>query len=215
MRHRLTLLVTGLLCVALATGCTTVSQGEPAPVTTTTTDTTDTTDPSETGDPGGDLPTDGAPAVTDPLDTATFQQDPCRALTADQSTQLNVGSSGKSRDGALGNGCEWANADTLGSTIIDFLDKDPRGLSAVYQANKQGKWAYFEELSPIEGFPAVARDLVDDRDKGQCAIVVGVSDKVAFSLFLYLSRANTGQKDPCEVASQVAGMALQTMKQGG
>ena len=200
--------------MALTAGCTTVSQGEPAPATTGTTETTTQSPPSETDDPAEELPTDGAPAVTDPLDTTAFQANPCTALTAAQSTELNVGSSGKPGEEALGNVCTWANLETGGMAILAFLDKDPRGLSAVYRADKEGKWAYFEELSPIEGFPAVARDLTDDREKGTCSIVVGVSDKIAFSLFLQLSLANSGQKDPCDTASLVAGDALQTMKQG-
>jgi Protein of unknown function (DUF3558) len=207
-------LVLGLLCTALVAGCTTVSQGEPGPATTGPAATTES-QPSETDNPAEELPTDGAPAVNDPLDTSTFQQDPCGALTPSQSTELNVGSSGKPDEEALGKVCTWQNPETGGMAILAFLDKDPRGLSAVYHADKEGKWAYFDELPPVEGFPAVARGLTDERKKGGCSIVVGVSDEIAFSLFLQLSLANSGQKDPCDTAILVAGKALQTMKQGG
>lgn len=215
MRSRSTRLAAGLLVVLLSAGCTTTSQGEPGPAT----DQPETTEPtgsSGTDQPDeGDLPSDGAPPVENPLDTTTFQQDPCLSLTAAQTKELNVPTSGKPYEEVLGNGCEWRNDETRGKTNVVFLDRDPRGLSALYKANKAGKWAYFEELSPIDGYPAITRDVVDDRDIGNCTVIVGVSDEIAFATILQLSEANVGKKDPCEVGVQVAGMALQTMKQGG
>ncbi len=217
MRFRLMSAVLGLLSVVLLSGCTTTSQGEPGAATTGTagTATTGSTPDSPTGDPNGDLPTDGAPDVSNPLDTTAFQEDPCKALTASQTQGLNVPSTGEQYDDSLGNGCKWTNAETHGETIIGFLDKDPRGLSAVYKANEQGKWAYFEELSPVEGYPAVARSQSDERADGYCSVVIGASNEVAFDVYLRLSQANIGNRNPCEVATQVAGMALQTMKKGG
>ena len=202
------------LCIAaLVAGCTRTDQGEPAPA---TTDPPTESVPSTTSEePDEDLPTDGAPTVPDPLDTSTFQEEPCRSLTSAQSQELNVGTAGKQSEDVLGNACEWSNAETHGAAIISFLDKDPRGLSALYKADKAGKWAYFEELSPIEGFPAIARAVADDRADGTCSIVVGTSDEIAFDVSLVLSLANRGKKDSCDVAAQVAGMALQTMRQGG
>jgi len=214
MGARSTALVVSLLSL-LTVGCTTTSAGEPGPDATSETQTINPTSTVETADPGEDLPTDGAPTVPDPLDTTAFQQDPCRALTPDQSQELNVGSSGEPYEEVLGNGCEWRNTESKGRTKLAFLDRDPRGLSALYRANKAGKWAYFEELPPIEGYPAIVRGIVDDRDRGSCTVVVGVSDEIAFATILELSPANVGKKDPCEVGAQVAGMALQNMKQGG
>jgi hypothetical protein len=114
----------------------------------------------------------------------------------------------------LGNACEWNNPNGTGSATIHFSDKDPRGLSAVYQANEDGKYAYFDVLPPIEGYPAVASDVIDDRDGGRCIVAVGVSDEVTFEALITLSLENIGNKDPCQSAAMVAGMALQTMKKG-
>jgi uncharacterized protein DUF3558 len=215
MLSRSTRLAVSLLALLLSAACTTTSQGEPGPATDHP-QTTGPTDSSPTDQPGeDDLPSDGAPEVSNPLDTTTFQQDPCRALTPAQTKELNVPTSGKPYDEVLGNGCEWRNDETRGKTDVVFLDRDPRGLSALYKANKAGKWAYFEELSPIDGYPAITRDVVDDRDIGNCTVIVGVSDEIAFATILQLSEANVGKKDPCEVGAQVAGMALQTMTQGG
>jgi hypothetical protein len=41
-----------------------------------------------------------------------------------------------------------------------------------------------------------------------------VADDMAFESIVQLSQANVGKKDPCEVAVEVAGLALQTMKAG-
>jgi hypothetical protein len=209
MTVRRVLLVT--LLSALAAGCTTESAGDAAPAT--TRPATDSTSRSSDVTNADDLPTDGAPKVGDPLDTTAFQKDPCRALTPAQSEGLNVGAAGQSNDGPLGKGCEWSNQETRGKTNVVFLDKDPRGLSAEYKVAE--KFAYFDELEPIDGYPAIARDGVDDRPRGYCTVVVGVSNEIAFETNLQLSLENVGKKDPCEVAAEVAGMALQTMKQGG
>lgn len=209
MTTRLTQLLTTILCCALVAGCTTTSAGNATPVGTAPSSPESAS--SEVA-PADELPTDGAPAVDDPLDTSAFQRDPCRALSRQQSEELNVGTAGKPNDGPLGKGCEWSNQNTRGKTMVVFLDKDPRGLSAEYRA--ADRFAYFEELSPIEGYPAVARDGVDDRARGFCTIVVGVSNEIAFETNLQLSRDNVGKREPCGVAAEVAGMALQTMKQG-
>ncbi len=42
----------------------------------------------------------------------------------------------------------------MAATDIRMHDKNPRGLSVTYAADKQGKWAYFEPLFPIEGLSA-------------------------------------------------------------
>lgn len=96
---------------------------------------------------------------------------------------------------------------------INFLVDDPRGLSPEYDANRKGKWEFFEELPDIEGYPAITRG-TDLREDGSCTAVVGVADDLAFELIVQLSLTNIGKRDPCEVAAEVAGLALQTMKAG-
>jgi len=204
-------IVASLLTLALVSGCTTTSQGEPRPATTTDTSTSIST--PDTSDNGEELPFAGAPKVNDPLDTSRFEQDPCLSLTADQAQSLSLPSTGATLENvALGNGCGWKNSETRGYVEIVFLVDDPRGLSPEYDANSRGKWAYFDELPNIEGYPAIARDGTDDRDIGHCSVLVGVADDMVFVSIVKLSQANVGQKDPCEVAAQVAGLALQTMK---
>lgn len=206
MRSRLALVLTGLVLTGLVTGCTTTSSGDPRP------GTTGARPPSGSAEPAGALPSDGAPKVPAPLDTARFQQDPCQALTSAQTRTLNVGAAGEPVETALGNACDWRNPETRGFVEIAFLVESTRGLSAAYEANADGEWAFFDELPAIEGHPAVAYGGVDDRDQGACSVLVGVSDELAFESAVRLSGANVGQKDPCAAAAQVAGMALVTMK---
>jgi hypothetical protein len=208
-------LLIAVVAVALLAGCTTTSTGDPAPVDSSSDPGPSTSStPSET-DPGNeDLPFAGAPKVDNPLDTGTFQDDPCQSLTSSQSGELNVGPSGQPIEAPLGNACEWRNDETHGYVQITFNDDNPVGLSGEYRANEQGKFAYFDELE-VDGYPAVSNDVVDRRPRGICVVVVGVSDEIGFVTSLQLSQANVGQTDPCDKAAEVAGMALQTMKQGG
>ncbi len=114
----------------------------------------------------------------------------------------------------LGNGCAWYNKETGGEVNIVFAAGEQDGLSSEYQAHEDGKWEVFEKIPDIEGYPAVIRAGSDRRDLGNCLVVVGTADDMVFESIVQLSDANVGQKDPCDVAVQVAGLALQTMKNG-
>ena len=210
MRVRRPLLVLAGLAAFAAAGCTTSTPGNATPAA----DSPDSDPPETSESSSGGLPTDGAPKVDDPLDTARFQEDPCLSLTPDQSEELNLGGSGSPTESALGEACEWRNEATRGRVRIAFFDKSPDGLSAEYRAEKDGKWAYFDELPPIDGLPAVARDITDDRKNGGCPVVVGVTDELTFEVDLQQSEANVGQRGPCEVATDVAEMAITTMRAG-
>lgn len=211
MRVRHAIPMVGVLCLALA-GCTTISRGEPVSATTSEVSTSNSTSPPSGG--ADDLPSHGAPKVENPLDTTRFQQDPCSILTASQAQDvLKLSPQGELEDTAFGKGCEWANPDTRGEVHIGFLTGNTRGLSAAYAANQRGEYPYFIKLPPIEGYPAVASDIEDRRPEGICIVIVGVTDQLTFDVALHLSQANVGNKEPCEVAAQVAGMALQTMKE--
>lgn len=206
-RSPLAVIVLGL---AVVSACTTQSPGEPQPATT-----VEETSPPGSSSPGedGSLPFAGAPKVDDPLDTSRYEQDPCLSLTASQTGPLNLPSVGTiDNKVALGIGCNWFNEETRGEVSIRFLVDDPRGLSPEYEANNQGKREVFEKLPEIEGYPAVIRTTSDHQEIGHCTVVVGVADDMAFESVVQLSQSNVGKKDPCEVAVEVAGLALQTMK---
>ncbi len=212
MRVRpMVLLGAAVVAVAVA-GCTSTSEGSPRPVPEDVVTESSPSSTAPTSAPEEDLPYAGAPEVSDPQDTESFQRDPCTTLTDAQVDQLKA-QPGEPHDGGLGNACEFrSRTDRLALIDIAFADEYPHGLSALYQGNEDGKWAYFEELPPIGGFPAVAYDSVDQRDTGACAVDVGTSNEIAFEVSLQLSAGNVGRKDPCETAAMVAGMVVQTMK---
>lgn len=211
MLIRRLLQLASLLGLGLVTACTTTSNGDPRPAD----NTASSSAPQTSGNGEEELPFAGAPKVTDPLNTSRYEQDPCQSLTADQAQSQNLPPTGTINDEvALSKACEWRNPTTRGYVQISFIVDDPRGLSPEYDANNRGKLAYFDVLPNIEGFPAVARDITDDRENGYCSVAVGVADDMVFDSNVQLSQANIGHKDPCEIASDIARLALQTMKQG-
>lgn len=208
--------MTALIVVVVAAGCVSTTEGSPLPDPDNGGSSTSSSSSSDADEPEtGELPYAGAPAVADPLDTASFEQDPCRALTSAQADSLKVRFPGNLRDSSLGKACEFrVLSDRLALVEIASLDKNPFGVSAVYQAEEDGKLEVFEPLEPIDGYPVVAYGALDRRDKGACSVVLGVSDEIAFEIALQQSHRNIGKKDPCETAAMVAGKVLQTMKAG-
>jgi|SRR6476469_1583354 len=208
MVFRRSFLAASIIGLVFVSACTTISPGESQPVTSTATNSS-----RSSGGNGEELPFAGAPKVDDPLDTSRYEQDPCRALTADQTESLNLPRTGKTMENvALGVGCSWRNSDTWGEAEIVFIVGDPRGLSPEYESKTQGEFPDFEELPKIEEYPAITRK--GPGENGDCTVVVGVADDMAFESNIQLSRDNIGKKEPCQVASQVAGLAIQTMKRG-
>jgi Protein of unknown function (DUF3558) len=204
-----------LVGMALVAGCATASEGTPNPDPDASSPGSEQSPPSSEDPSDGDLPSDGAPNIENPLDISRFLTDPCLALTVEQTHDLGVPQTGEASAETLGNVCTWQNPETRGLTSIAMIEKYRRGLSAAYLANEQGKYAYFEPLAPIEGYPAVAYDSSDERDRGSCALGVGVANDLMFELSLRLSTDNIAKKkDPCETAVVVAGMMLSTMKEG-
>lgn len=199
---RVRVLTVALLGGLLASGCTTATQGNAVPAVT-----------AQSESSPDDLPRDGAPKVEDPLDMRQFR-DACLLLTSEQSQSLDLGTNGTPSESAFGSQCDWKN-DTTGSDVqILILDKTDNGLSGPYGSNEEGELEVFEEVPPIEGYPAVIGMVRDIRDLGNCTISVGVRDELAIDFSVRLSRVNVGKKDPCEVTARVAGMAVQTIKNG-
>ena len=213
MAIRRLLVLISLVGLACASACTINSQGDPKPAN--TTETADSgSSPRTSGNGNEELPYAGAPKVNNPLDTSRFEKDPCQSLTADQAQSLNVPATGTINDNAaLATACDWKNPTTRGFVEIAFIVDDPYGLSQEYDAKNRGEFPNFKELPKIDGYPAITRDGADKW--GGCTVVVGVADDMSFEASVELSQANIGKKDPCDVAVQVAGLALQTMKSGG
>jgi hypothetical protein len=117
------LLLSLLTVVALQAGCTTTTSGQARP----TADDDATVGSTTASSDEDDLPTNGAPKVDDPIDTARFQEDPCLSFTAAQSGELDLGAAGTSFNGPLGRACRWENPSTRGEVQVRFLDDDRVG----------------------------------------------------------------------------------------
>ncbi|GAB3139753.1 DUF3558 domain-containing protein [Amycolatopsis stemonae] len=147
------------------------------------------------------------------MPTTVLTGNPCdSALTPDQvSTFLGDATSGKPSDTALGPLCNWSSTSGSGAGFaISYQTKSDQGISLAYQ-NIQPKAARWKPLDPIQGFPAVAYANFDD--KRGCAVVVGVTDELAFSVGLTLGdKAASEGKDCFDIAPQVADAVMSNVK---
>jgi hypothetical protein len=210
-------LLIGLLTALLATSCTSMqngqaqsTSGEPPSKQSTPSSPPSSPDTPSAG-PGTGLPAHGAPKVQSPLNVESFPQTPCRLLSAPQAQELGVTSPGKQREGVTSPACDWSNSDTGAGLGLQFETATKLGLSRTYEL--RNTYGYFIELPLIEGYPAVAAATADGRGTGTCALWVGVTDQLAFTMSVILSiRGRQEKKDPCQAAQIAAGMMVKTMK---
>ncbi|WP_245574010.1 DUF3558 domain-containing protein [Amycolatopsis nigrescens] len=162
---------------------------------------------------GNGLPAAGAPKVASPLtDTLSFRQEPCSVLTPAQLGQLGVPAQGEKTAGPTGPRCRWYEQATSAAATIQWVEATKRGLTAAYE--HRGEYDVFKPMADINGYPTVAYGLKTDAAGGACAVLVGVTDELAYQAGIVQSRDNRGTEDPCEVAHTVAGMMLETIKGG-
>lgn len=204
MRTRLAVAL-ALASTVLASGCTVPSAGTPRPASTTQ---------APTANPDSALPSDGAPRVKNPLDASHFERHPCDALKSEDAATLNLPPDGKQEsDVRIGESCLWYNHETGGSLGATFYSKSKRGLSSLYREAHKSNWAYFEQVDDIEGHPAVASSIKEDKPQYGCVVDVGLTDQLLFSSDVALSDANVGKADPCLLAAKAAGMMMRTIRE--
>src|SRR5262245_3894595 len=203
VRTRLSL-VFAVVGMVVVSGCSVPSAGTPMPASSTQT---------SSDAPGGDLPSDGAPKVDNPLDASHFEQHPCDVLKPEDAKTLNLPSTGKQEGTAVGEGCTWRNSETRGTLHVTFFSSDERGLSSVYQEAKGAGWQYFGRIDDVEGHPAVAFNQDEKKPKYSCVVVVGLSDQLVFAANIALSDANVGHADPCDIGAQASGTMVKNMRE--
>lgn len=215
MRTNTKSLLVGALAVAsVLAGCSDEQPGVPA-------DGGNISDPptSSAGNPNEEgLPHSGAPSVTNPIaDTARWEGDPCSLITSEQLGTLGLKAPAPEREDIpnIGPGCYWEfDADSASGFSVSFASQgDGKGLSNLYEHNKLGTAKVFEELAPIEGYPALVFILEEDRrGEGECSVAVGLRDDLTTGVDLTADPAIAQGKQPCEWAEKVARLAVQTMK---
>jgi hypothetical protein len=114
---------------------------------------------------------------------------------------------GNGRDGdGLGPRCAWHGA--TGSIGVGFLTRNKGGLSDTYRGRDLE--AYFEETT-VDGYPAVFVDAIDSRPRGNCGLVVGISDTLTIDV---LEQGRLDAAGACARVKQVAAAVIATMKAG-
>jgi hypothetical protein len=167
-----------------------------------------TTAPSSTASANSDVPT-----VPSPLPATALDGSPCdSALTSSQITHfLGQSTPAKPSDTELGPMCQWSSASGSGAGItVAYQTESDQGIGLAY-GNVKPKAARWQPLEPVQGFPAVA--YTNTGDKRACVIVVGVTDKLAFSTGLTLGdKAASEGKDCFDAAPEVADTVLTNLK---
>lgn len=194
MRLAKTLVVTGLVAVAVV-GCT-ATGGNPTPAPTTTTAAKTTT---------------SAPASDRPAVVKLDGLDPCKALTADNQKQLGTSrAEPESSDlipGATSKACAFENAPGSGglfSYIVDLVTD--KGIDYWKGSGNQ-------DVKPtkVSGFPA-KQVTFKGTNKFECSVAVDVADgQQLFVQFLPIGR-DESQDALCQKANKSAELALATLQ---
>jgi uncharacterized protein DUF3558 len=164
---------------------------------------------------GEALPHSGAPKVPSPLPASVLAGDPCGdALTQDQLKRaLGMVPAGKPGEIPTGRKCDWSNQESGSFVGVYYVTTPREGLSASYQ-NVKPQATVWRELSPLQGFPAVASVTPSGGSPDEfCQVSVGLADDLAFNASVFLGRAKKGTVDPCEGAEKVADMVVTTLRQ--
>ena len=207
MKRLLVTLVVGSLAV-LATACST-EDGQPEPEVLSASPSS----AAASSEASSELPHSGAPAVDNPLPESVVSGDPCQALTPEQvKTALGDGASqGERQDlDGLGPRCRWTHLSNQSSFAVTFQTEPGEGLSATY-ANAKPQMPVFNEVGPIEGFPAIEYKKSDTDP--MCTTMVGLADEYAISVTGTIGvDAEQEGKDSCKPGQQVASWVVANLK---
>lgn len=209
MSRQLTRALVAAVCAVALAACT--ETGTPTPTNGQSDPTSTDGAPTTTTAPGGD--DHGAPKVENPLEAETQLAEPCKALTAQQQAALGIDDArpaDKADFETLGPYCSW-NDDKSGRVtyLVGFLTPNENGMADIYRGEKQNEWEYFEPTT-VDGYPAVFADSRDRRDRGVCNLFVGIQETLVFNTQIEFA----GDK-ACDMAQEVAGEVIKTLKSGG
>ncbi len=164
------------------------------------------------------LPHSGAPKVEHPLPEAVVSGQPCEgALTSGQLNEIfGMVPQGKPETlPGIGPKCRWSNPDSGAGLTVYYGTQTRQGLSALYQ-NTKPKAQVWRELSPVQGFPAVASVSIGSDAKDQfCQVTVGITDESTVDAALTVGDSKRGKVDPCELSARVADMVVANLKRKG
>ncbi len=158
-------------------------------------------------------PAQSAPAVEQPLDLTTVLGAPCSSLSNDQVTEfLGEEPEQEAReDGITGSSCSWYSGMRSNAEIaVTYPRLTDEGLTAIYR--NRDAYDFFEEISPVDGFPAISHGDRDKRHDGECLVTVGTSDSDYVHVHVYLGSGSVGRLGPCDAAHEVATAVVGNLK---
>jgi hypothetical protein len=158
-----------MAAVVALTACSAGEAGAPSP----------TTESTQNGSP----PPKDVPVVENPLDPTEYLDHPCDLLPESFIKEHDLRSPGDPHDRAqielAGPGCGWKPNSTGGAIqiIIETANRDAGtgGLQGSYDAFQRGQFDYWDPTS-VSHYPAALPQISDDRDRGECNLVVGIAD---------------------------------------
>jgi hypothetical protein len=166
---------------------------------------------------GGDTTQHGAPRVRAPLDYAKAAKKPCTLLTGPQLKTLAMADAESAEETTPnGPGCSWDDrAGTSGQhvTFAFTTGNGNGGLDRVYEL--KSTFQLFELQAPVQDYPALLNAPTDDRKKGACSLVIGITDTEILTTTV---KMRTSPKpaprmvESCTVAREAADLALTSIR---
>jgi hypothetical protein len=160
------------------------------------------------------LPQAGAPSVDNPLKTDSIDNTPCNAATAEQVESIGGKLKNADTSPMLGKSmaCHWVFEDGLGAISANTLPENTSGLSSLYSKQSKGQLTAFQPLPPIEGYPAVLFADGGRLGDGVCSMTAGLRNDLSYIVGVDLDPRNPHYSDPCDLATKLAGFAIQYLK---
>lgn len=148
------------------------------------------------------------PQVTQPLNVAKYEQNPCALLP--QSAEVFHAVRNRKIAGNVAPVCTWNDSENSSLAIGPLPGQG--GLATVYR--NRSNIGYVEPAPSIDGYPAVFTNVLDNRSDGGCQIAVGVRADEAFTSSVILFKQSPSYNDPCAVALKAARTVAATLKTG-
>ncbi|PRY44001.1 DUF3558 domain-containing protein [Umezawaea tangerina] len=176
--------------------------------------------PAAAADGLGDTTQHGAPRVASPMVFANSAKKPCGLLTEPQLKTLGMpGVEGVAGAGDTGPMCDWDDTPGTSGQRVSFTftkGNGNGGLDRVYELKSTFK--LFELQAPIQDYPTLLNAPTDDRLKGVCTLVVGITDDQILTTTIQMRTTPKPAPrafEPCVVAREAADLALTSIRTAG
>ncbi|MEO6083623.1 MAG: DUF3558 domain-containing protein [Umezawaea sp.] len=167
---------------------------------------------------GGDTTQHGAPKVRTPLDYAKAAKKPCNLLNGAQLKILGMPDAASAGETTpTGPVCSWDDTEGTSGQHITFTfttGNGNGGLDRVYEL--KSTFQLFELQAPLQDYPALLNAPTDERKKGVCALVVGITDTQILTTNVKMRTSPEPAPrvvESCTVAREAADLALTSIRE--